>query len=82
LLRYFGEYNSHECGQCDVCLAHKNERVADARQQLLALLSDKKPHSLSELYTLHLPVTAVDRVLQELINEETIVNDDGLISLS
>ena len=77
LLRYFDEPRSTDCGQCDVCLAHKRmpdtERLLmDARNMITALLNDRKRHHLTELLSLRLPSDALDTALEQLIAEETI----------
>lgn len=77
LLRYFDEPRSTDCGQCDVCLAHKSmpdtERLLrDARDMITALLDDRKRHHLTELLSLRLPSDALDTALEQLIAEETI----------
>lgn len=77
LLRYFDEPRSTDCGQCDVCLAHKRmpdtERLLrDARNMITALLDDRKRHHLTELLSLRLPSDALDTALEQLIAEETI----------
>lgn len=77
LLRYFDEPRSTDCGQCDVCLAHKRmpdtERLfMDARNMITALLDDRKRHHLTELLSLRLPSDALDTALEQLIAEETI----------
>lgn len=77
LLRYFDEPRSTDCGQCDVCLAHKRmpdtERLLmDARNMITALLDDRKRHHLTELLSLRLPSDALDMALEQLIAEETI----------
>lgn len=77
LLRYFDEPRSTDCGQCDVCLAHKRmpdtERLLmDARNMITALLDDRKRHHLTELLSLQLPSDALDTALEQLIAEETI----------
>lgn len=77
LLRYFDEPRSTDCGQCDVCLAHKRmpdtERLLrDARDMITALLDDRKRHHLTELLSLRLPSDALDTALEQLIAEDTI----------
>ena len=77
MLRYFDEPRSTDCGQCDVCLAHKRmpdtERLLrDARNMITALLDDRKRHHLTELLSLRLPSDALDTALEQLIAEETI----------
>ena len=80
LLEYFGETNTHDCGQCDVCLDRQGQTVA--KSQIHQLLSDGQRHHLSELRRLPLPTEAIDDALRQLMAEEHIVNDDGYISLA
>ncbi|WP_273532117.1 RecQ family ATP-dependent DNA helicase [Leyella lascolaii] len=77
LLRYFDEPRSTDCGQCDVCLAHKRmpdteRQLRDARDMITALLDDRKRHHITELLSLRLPSDALDTALEQLIAEETI----------
>ncbi len=77
LLRYFDEPRSTDCGQCDVCLAHKRmpdteRQLRDARDMITALLDDRKRHHLTELLSLRLPSDALDTALEQLIAEEII----------
>jgi ATP-dependent DNA helicase RecQ len=82
LLRYFGEENAHDCDRCDVCLSHRPDTSQpDLHQQLLALLSDRRQHPIAELYNLPYPTPEIEKVLIALINEEAIVDDDGLLSI-
>lgn len=57
LLRYFGEERSTDCNQCDVCIAHKKHRENKNEQKraeelITELLSDKKPHCITEIKAL------------------------------
>ena len=86
LLRYFDETRSEDCGQCDVCLAHKKkpnmrQQLKDARATITALLSDKKQHHLTELLKLPLPSDILDTALQELVSEEMIHVEDSYIHI-
>ena len=78
LLRYFGEKATHDCGQCDVCLAHKGRTSHEAEseenvaERIQSLLADHKQHHLSELYTLQIPKKLLDTTLSQLIHEERI----------
>ena len=87
LLEYFGEHTTHDCGQCDVCLREGGELVTaegqqDARQKILALLSDHKRHHATELLRLQIPRKELDAALTYLIQEETISQDDGFLILN
>ena len=85
LLRYFGEDNGHDCHQCDVCLSHRSEGMVSepalntAMEQILQLLSDKKPHHITELRDIQLPTAELDAALDYLLKEELIRQEDGRI---
>ena len=84
LLRYFGETRSHDCGHCDVCIAHHRDTEASAKQataqeRILQLFSDQQPHHLSELHTLGIPKAQLDTALEYLIHEEEICIEGGFL---
>ena len=84
LLCYFGETDSQDCGQCDVCLSHKDKTnagngLAKAKESILHLLSDHQPHLITDINKLKLPTDLLDKALAELINEERIHMEDGYI---
>ncbi|MBR6189332.1 MAG: RecQ family ATP-dependent DNA helicase [Prevotella sp.] len=94
LLAYFGETDSHDCGHCDVCLAgdsksptadddHQDPEVlvAEAKRMIIEMLSDGKPHPVSDLHALNLPYEPIEEALTMLISEEQVENDDGLLSV-
>ena len=87
MLRYFGEKETKDCGQCDVCISHKKETKEDKleqeqiRREILDLLADKKPHSISELYQLKHDTYKVDSVLMYMTYEEEVFNDNGKITV-
>jgi ATP-dependent DNA helicase RecQ len=86
LLEYFGETNTHDCGQCDICLDRQNNTIASqlsssAQQAILQLLSDNQRHHLTELHRIPIPTEAIDAALRQLIKEEQIIHNDGFISL-
>ena len=86
LLRYFGEKKSRDCGQCDVCRKHRHDRKAEeekqtARQAIISLLADKKPHHITELNSLDVRTDILDDVLRRLLEEETVYMDDCFVKM-
>ena len=85
LLRYFGEENDHDCGQCDVCLSHRPQgkvsepRLNTAMEQILTLLNDGRPHPVTDLRGIQLPTDELDAALEYLLQEEYIRQTDGLL---
>ena len=85
LLRYFGEEDSHDCRQCDVCLSHPhdqaNENISSPEAHaILELLADGKPHHITELRGLQLPTEQLNVALEYLLREEHILQEDGFLS--
>jgi ATP-dependent DNA helicase RecQ len=77
LLDYFGEEHSDNCGQCDVCLSHRNDHLSDdqiemAKKNILSFLADGKEHWIHELNKLPLSTDLIDTALQHLVDEEQI----------
>ena len=87
LLRYFGEQSSHDCGQCDICMAHSGELVTkekreEAQEAICKLLGDNQKHHITELHSLPMPYEQVDAALEYILAEEYIYMDDGFIFLA
>ena len=87
LLRYFGEKNNHDCGQCDVCLSYNHtltnkERMAEAQRQILDLLADRQKHHVTQLRSLPLPYEQIDAALEYLMLEEYIYQEAGYLVLA
>ncbi|MBO4811632.1 MAG: RecQ family ATP-dependent DNA helicase [Prevotella sp.] len=85
LLRYFGENRSEECGHCDVCLDRTGASIdelslQEATSHIMQLLADGKEHQVAELHSITLPYLAIEEALQRLIDEEKVIDDDGLLS--
>jgi ATP-dependent DNA helicase RecQ len=84
LLRYFGEDDVEQCGHCDVCLndKHKSAGFKNATVQLiLALLSDKKQHTLDEVAALDAPDEDIDKALRFLVSENVVDMDADKLML-
>lgn len=85
LLHYFGEKDSADCGQCDICRSrhktsgHDEEALSEL---LMEILKDGKEHSAREL---RIPGWASDKVgtvLHRLVEEELICLRDGMFRLA
>lgn len=81
LLEYFGETDTKDCGQCDVCQSIETTDIKDAQQHILALLSDRKRHHITELLRLQLPKEELDAALTSLLQEEHIRQEDGFLTI-
>lgn len=86
LLRYFGEERSNDCGQCDVCIAHKKQHEnkdeqKKAEELIKELLSDKKPHSITEIKEINFNRDVIENVFEFMISEEKIYVADGMVAL-
>lgn len=86
LLRYFGEERSNDCGQCDVCIAHKKQHENKDEQKkaeklIKELLSDKKPHSITEIKEINFNRDVIENVFEFMISEEKIYVADGMVAL-
>ena len=84
LLRYFGEADSHDCRQCDVCLDHTNGHASESTlspeaNAILELLADGKAHPITILNNIQLPTGKLDAILDYLLREEYICQEDGFL---
>ena len=84
LLRYFGEEDSHDCRQCDVCLSHPHDEVKEhintpEAHAILELLADGNPHHITELREIQLPTEPLNAALEYLLREEYIFQEDGFL---
>lgn len=85
LLKYFGEDNDHECGQCDVCIEQKKNHGQNdmtIRNKIIALLNDKQKHHITELKDIHGYTDAINQELEYLISEEIITIEDGMLMMN
>ena len=87
LLRYFGEKNSHDCGQCDVCMAYNQtntnaSKIKEAKTLIASLLADHERHPITLLHTLPLPYEQIEAALNDMSLEEEVIVIDGFIKLA
>ena len=88
LLHYFGESNSADCHQCDVCKTIRNHPSNDREKRttittlILKKLNDGCPHSFSELIFPNHSREDISSVLKYLLEEERIGIKDGLLYLA
>ena len=85
LLQYFGEYNNHNCRQCDVCLSRhetglKQSEFNQIREDIVRMLKDGPipPETFQE--KLPYEPKKLQTVLNFLSSEEEIEIQDGLIA--
>ena len=90
LLAYFGEKDTDDCGQCDVCISVKRRSdfnmqknlVAEARQKILELLSDGEFHPVVELNELLLNRDVLDEAVRYMVAEEEIETELGRLKIN
>lgn len=88
LMEYFGEKGAKPCGCCDVCLAENSkgteetkEKNASALEIVMNMLSDNKPHYISELRTLGITESELHYVIEQIRNNDNISTDGVFIQL-
>lgn len=87
LLHYFGEPDTADCLQCDICKSRQKKKTNDetTRATITALifekLNDGHPHSFSEFIFPNYSRDDIASVLKYLLEEERIGTKDGLLFL-
>ncbi|MCQ2095150.1 MAG: RecQ family ATP-dependent DNA helicase [Bacteroidaceae bacterium] len=84
LLKYFGEDSRHDCGQCDVCIGQRHisqDHVDSAREEIMALLEDRKFHQLTELSSIMISNRLIDAAIRYMTDEEEVIISGTRIKL-
>ncbi len=86
LLRYFGEKDSHDCQQCDVCIDRrsmddKEKAEKEAEEKIIELLSDHERHHVAELHNIDCSPKAMQEAIRLLVNEEIVKTEQSYIYL-
>ncbi len=87
LLRYFGEKNEHDCGQCDVCLSQHNTNTLpeasfeNIKKNILELLAHKALTPARIVDEIEAEKEAVGQAIRYLLEEGDIEMQDGMLTL-
>ena len=87
LLRYFGEKNEHNCGQCDTCISLRNKRTTDKIsskelfEKILQSLSDQAMTPAVLLEQLPVDREVLREALHELMDEGKIIAVNGMLQI-
>ncbi len=84
LLHYFGEQDSDDCRQCDICRSRHKTSGDDEEtisKLIIELLKDKEMHPAQDFRIPGWPSDKVGDVLHRLVEEERICLSDGMFRL-
>lgn len=87
LLAYFGETSEENCLACDVCLKKNSAGISqglaeNVERKITALLHEQKEVPVHDIDFPGISRETVGQVLHQMVQEEKLLLDDGMISLS
>ena len=87
LLAYFGETSEENCQACDVCLKKNSAGISqglaeNVEKRITALLREQKEVPVHDIDFPGISRETVGQVLHQMVQEEKLRLDDGMISLS
>ncbi len=87
LLAYFGETSEENCLACDVCLKKNSAGISqglaeNVERRITALLHEQKEVPVHDIDFPGISRETVGQVLHQMVQEEKLLLDDGMISLS
>lgn len=87
LLRYFGEKNEHDCGQCDTCISLRKQKKGDVvsskelAESVLRVLSVHPMTPAALAGQLAADKEALTDVLHELLDENKVIAINGMLQI-
>lgn len=87
LLAYFGETSEENCLACDVCLKKNSIGISqglaeNVERRITALLREQKEVPVHDIDFPGISRETVGQILHQMVQEEKLLLDDGMISLS
>jgi ATP-dependent DNA helicase RecQ len=88
LLRYFGEQNEHNCGQCDICLNHRTDQNLpedsfDAlKQQIIRQLSLQTLTPAGIVRAIEADKELINIAIRHLLEEGEVKMTNGILSIT